>query len=449
MEADELDVDELVAERDRLRAELDAVRRRTDVATRLRRAAAPLLVALFAVSLLASGVGGWLHRNTLNGDVWAERVVPLGRDPEVQAALARWTTDELLTVLDASTLLRDALPDRAQVLAWPLSSAVNGWVDDRVQQFFESERFDELWSVAATRAHAAAVDVVRGHRSNVSVEGDRVTIDLIPVINAVLSDVLDRAPALVGWNVDLPEVSIKDIPDAVRDRIGQALDVDLADDFGIITVYDGGTLAGAQLAVRLLDRLVIVTTALTVVTAAGALWVSPRRRRTLLQLFGSAAAVAILIRRATFLVQRDVLALVRVDDNRPAASVVVHTFTDPLTGAAAVALWVIAALVMLVVVTGPYQWVSNLRRTVAHAARSATGAADEPVGDPAMERWIVDRSDALRLAGYVLGSLLLWFVDLSWATFLLVASLVALWQVALHRIAARAGGRGEPGGVSR
>ena len=42
-----------------------------------RNPAAPVLVVLFSISLLAAGLGVWLDRSTMNDDVWAERVVPL------------------------------------------------------------------------------------------------------------------------------------------------------------------------------------------------------------------------------------------------------------------------------------------------------------------------------------------------------------------------------------
>ena len=42
---------------------------------------------------------------------------------------------------------------------------------------------------------------------------------------------------------------------------------------------------------------------LTIVFAVAALWVSPRRRRTLLQMVGAAAFVVVLVRRAAFTLQ--------------------------------------------------------------------------------------------------------------------------------------------------
>ena len=71
------DLADLRAERDALAARVAELERRRGIGVRLRRLAAPVLVVLFSISLLAAGLGVWLDRSTMNDDVWAERVVPL------------------------------------------------------------------------------------------------------------------------------------------------------------------------------------------------------------------------------------------------------------------------------------------------------------------------------------------------------------------------------------
>jgi len=110
------------------------------------------------------------------------------------------------SVVDTRSLLRQALPRRAGVLAGPLAATVDDWVADRVDVFFASEEFERLWATAAVRAHDASVHVLRGDGPNV--DGDGITLDLLPVVSAVLADVVDRAPAQVrgrqsarGWGI--------------------------------------------------------------------------------------------------------------------------------------------------------------------------------------------------------------------------------------------------------
>lgn len=402
---------------------------------RFRSLIAVVLVVLFAFSFLASGVGVWLKRNTLNDDVWAERVVPLGEDPEVQAALAQWTADELLTALDPQERIAAELPDNTKFLAAPISAALRDFITEKVQEFYGSKEFEKLWTYAAIEAHTAAVDTLKGNRPAVTADDQKVQINLIPLIDAILAQVVKEVPALVNKDVELPEVKVEDVPEATREKLSKALGVDLDDDFGTITVYDGGTLSFAQKMVRWVEKLPIATGILALLTAGGALLISPRKRRTGFQLLGAAALAAIAIRRVCFLLQSEVSDLIVKDVNRRAANVIVATFIDPLTGAAATILWIIALAMLVLAITGPYAWAQSLRGAAVSGASSAGDAARSET----TVSWIVEHREALRIAGWVLAGLVLWFASLSWGLLLLVVIGIVVWQLAITRIAERAG----------
>jgi hypothetical protein len=430
----EPDVDQLVSERDALRREVEALTSTRRTGARRRSLVATALVVVFALTFAAAGVGIWLHRNTLNDDVWASRVAPLAEDPAVQEALAAWTTDQLMATVDPRALFAEALPDRAQILAVPLSSAVEGFVRQRVDTFFASDLFAELWSIAATNAHEEAVRQLRGERVNITAEGDTITINFVPMINGALAQITEVAPGLVGSDVELPTVTIEDVPEEAIEALNDALGTDLSDDFGTLTVFDGGKLSAAQLAVRIFDRFVILDTVVALAAAAGALWVSPRRRRTLLQLLGIAAVSLVLVRRIAFRLLEEVGGVVEEDVYRPAAEAVAGAFVDPLTRGAEIGLWIVGLGVAAAALTGPYPWAVSLRSRTATVARAAAGAVRDRATDDATGRWIVEHADALRVGGYVAGALALWFVDLSWLLLLLIAALVAGWQVLVARL---------------
>lgn len=434
----EPDVAALQAQVESLNQQVDQLSKQRVSRHRVRKVTAVFLVIVFALTFVASGVGIWLHRNTLNDDVWAERVVPLGQDPEVQKALAAWTTRELMEVVDPEALFKEALPQRAQILAVPLTSAVEGFVSDKVLEFYQSEAFEKIWTVAATRAHDAAIRTLRGDAPAVEADGEKVTINFIPLINAVLAEILKEAPGLVGSDAKLPTITVEDIPSVAREKLGSALGVDLGDDFGTFTVYDGGKLSTAQEAVKIFDAAVPLTTALAVLSFVGALLASTRRRRTLLQLLGVAAVGAILIRRICFMLQDQVDGLVKIDVNRPAANVIVRTFVDPLTNGAASALWIIGIVAFIAVITGPYGWVVRLRQGIVNLFRSASTTVSDRANDDDTLLWVARNVDALRIGGYVVGALLLWFVDLTWISFFLIALVVAGWQVLIAQLAGRA-----------
>lgn len=432
------DVAELRAEVDALQAQV-AELQGAPPKHRARSIGAVALVILFAISFLAASVGIWVKRNTLNEDVWAERVVPLGEDPRVQAALATWTTDQLIQTVDPQKQIADILTrvsPRATILAGPMSSALEDYVRGKVEAFFASDRFEEIWAFAVTQAHAEAVRTLRGDQEAVSAQGDDIVINMIPLIDAVLNEILKEAPGLIGSNVKLPKVSAQEVPAAARARLAKALNrPQLAEsDWGIIRINDGGALASSQEAVKIFDKVVVLAVLLTLLTGAGALALSPRRRRTLLQMVGAAAVVCVIVRRASFAAKNQVDQLVKVDTNKGAADAVVSTFVDPLTNSAAIVLWALAAIALIAVLTGPYDWAVRLRHAVFGFTRTAGTTVRDRARDEQTLVWIVDHADLLKVAGYVLGVLLLWWAPWTWWSILLIAALVAAWQLVLARI---------------
>jgi hypothetical protein len=131
---------------------------------RVRAIATGLLVFLACVGLVASIIGIWGHRNLLATARFTGRVAPLSDDPAFDAALGNELTQLVTTAVDVRSYLEDALPDRARILAVPLTDAIEGFIRDRVDKFVSSDRFDDLFESAVRRAHEAALRVLRGER---------------------------------------------------------------------------------------------------------------------------------------------------------------------------------------------------------------------------------------------------------------------------------------------
>ncbi|MEZ5183114.1 MAG: hypothetical protein R2702_14780 [Acidimicrobiales bacterium] len=117
---------------------------------------------------------------------------------------------------------------------------------------------------------------------------------------------------------------------------------------------------------------------------------------------------------------------------------VIATFVDPLTAAAATVLWVLAALALAVAVTGPYGWARSLRTTAGTGAAAARGAATDLATAPTTAAWVAGHRDPLRVGGWIAAALVLWFASLSWLLLLVVVVGVIAWQVAIDRIGAGA-----------
>lgn len=432
------DVAALQAEVDELHHEVEVLQTRKHRKGRARGVLAVIGVVLSCVLLLAACLGVFARRSFLKTDNFSNRAGELIDDPGVQSALSAYLTEQLNQLIDPQAILQDALPDRAQILAVPLSGAVEGFIGDQVTTFVASDTFAQLWKTAVTTAHREVVRVLEGNTPLLEESNDHIVINLLPVINSVLAQIGEQSPDILGRSVDLPTITVDDVPDAAREAIGDALGITLDDNFGTFTVYDDGALSSAQEAVGLADKLVWVLVVLAPLAIIATLAVSPRRRRTLLQLTVGIALSMVLLRRLVFLFQKDLLDYVRIERNVPAVQATSQAFLDPLTGAA---LWVgIGALVIaaIALVTGPYPWAVRLRRGVVDTARTVGTAVVNGSQDPATIEWVGANVDRLRIGGAVVGLVLLWWLDLSWLGLLLLALLVGAYELVVHRLAEQA-----------
>jgi hypothetical protein len=429
------EIERLRAERDSLRDEVDGLRRHRRRTGWLRQTTAALTVALACIVLVASVVGLWARRNFLDTERFVDRAGPLIEEPAVQDALSARLTEQVMALVDPEALFEEALPERGQVLAVPLANAVEGFVGDQVDAFIASDAFERLWVGAIEVAHEGAVNLLRGESEAVTTTEDgEVTLNLIPVVNEVLARITARSPEILGREVDIPDVTVEEIPEEAITRLEGALGTDLPDNFGQFTVYGEGKLAAVQDAIELFDRLVVVLLPLGVVLAALALWLSHRRRRTLLQLAVGLALGMVLIRRVGFRVQDEVATLPPRPAGQESASLAAEAFLKPLTTFGG---WVLAGaivVIVLAVLTGDYPWVVSLRCRATALWTQAVAATGERARDEATVAWITAHRDALLAAGGIVALVILWVADLSWLGLLLVLALVAAYEIAVYRV---------------
>lgn len=432
------DVEALTAERDALAEEVEVLHTRRRRKGRFRGVLAVIGVVLSCVLLLAACLGVFVRRSFFKTDNFSNRAGELIDDPGVQSALSAYLTEQLNQLIDPQEILQEALPDRAQILVFPLSGAIEGFIGDQVTTFVASDTFAELWKTAVSTAHREVVRVLEGNTPLLEESEDHIVINLLPVINSVLAQIGEQSPDILGRSVDLPTITVDDVPDAAREAIGDALGVTLDDNFGTFTVYDDGALSSAQEAVGLADKLVWVLVVLAPLAILATLGISPRRRRTLLQLTVGLALSMVLLRRLVFLFQKDLLDYVRIERNVPAVQATSEAFLDPLTGAA---LWVgTGALVIaaIALITGPYPWAVRLRRGVVATGRTVGTSVVNGSQDPATIEWVRANVDRLRIGGAVVGLVLLWWLDLSWLGLLLLALVVGAYEQVVHRLAEQA-----------
>lgn len=263
---------------------LDTRDRRHRRITTLRQVVAALLVVIAALGVTMSVVGVWAGRTTLNTDRWVETVTSLDKDPAVRAAVATYVTDQVFTTPNVDQRVQEALPPKAAFLVSPLTGQVHGFVQSSVNKVLTSDQFAQLWPAINRAAHKQIMAVLNNDSTVVRSSGDTVTLNLLPIVNEVLVGREQQVPTLFGKQLNLPPLTNGEIPAGLQTKIEDALGVTLPADFAAIPIYQGDQLSGAQQAVVQIKQYLSLLVVGSIVALILALWISPRRRRTTLQL---------------------------------------------------------------------------------------------------------------------------------------------------------------------
>ncbi|MGH8968309.1 MAG: hypothetical protein ACRDV1_00010 [Actinomycetes bacterium] len=440
----DVELEQTQAEVAALRARLDSRARRGRRLRSARGVIAALLVVLAAFGATASVIGLWAGRTTLNTDRWVQTVTPLAEDPAVKAAMTAYLSEQIYDSLDVPARVSEVLPPRAAFLAQPLSSRVESYLQTSVRRVLDSEAFAQLWPEVNRFAHERIMAIVNNEGPVLQRSGNVVTLNLLPVVNEVLRLLEQQVPTIFGKTVDLPQVSSGEVPPGLENRIETALGVTLPDSFAKVTIYRGDELASVQDAVVAFKRFIVLFALGSLVLLGLALWISPHRRRTILQ-YGVWLALLVLALRSIRAVVRDqVLETLPAGVYREGADAAVQIVFSTLRERGTQVLWLGILMAAAAYLSGPGKAAIWLRRQTAHAARSTAAGtrrfASIAVADgPDFAR---SHLDPLRIGGVVVAAAVAFLLS-SWTSLLVVVVLLGAYELLVTLAAGAASGPAE------
>jgi hypothetical protein len=262
--------EDLVAEVERLRAENDKLQRKTARRERRRRAGVVGLLVLGCGLAALSVVAIWLRVTLLDTDRYVNTVAPIAAQPAVQKAVADKLDTAINQKIDFSSLAQQVLPERADVLGPVIQTGIQSFIRTRLDDFTQSQRFQDLWVQANTRAHTRLVELLVGGRSKrLVLDDDTVYLDLSPVVDRIKTGLQERGLTRIAAA----------IPPTVDGRI---------------ELVQSSALVSAQKGVKLLKAVAILLPLLSVLCLAGSVFLSRPRLRGLLRA-GIGVALAMLL----------------------------------------------------------------------------------------------------------------------------------------------------------
>jgi hypothetical protein len=245
---------------------------------------------------------------------------------------------------------------------------------------------------------------------------------------------------MFGKRLDLPALTSGEVPPGLRQRIEGALGVTLPNDFAQIKLYNRHRLGQLQEAVVTFKRSLVLLIAGTVLAFGLALWISPGRRRTILQ-FGLWLSVSVLMLTYVLRAVRDqLLAMVPDGMYRQGASVAVHEVFTSLRQWGDWMLWSGVVIAVLGYLVGPGRVPVLLRRTVVRGARGTYRTGRAIATSTSLRTWIRQHIVVLRVGGIVMAAIVaLWFS--SWTALFVIIMILAGYEVLILSL----GRPGRPG----
>ena len=377
---------------------------------RWRRALVAILVIVSVVLVPLAGLSIWVRNLVLDTNHYVDTVAPLAHNRAITDLVAERATNRLFQEVDVEAQAKDALPERAQFLAGPLSSGVQTFTHDAAQRVLATEQFATVWKEANRRAHAQVVKLLTGEGKNIAVKNDKVVLDLSAVIDEEVKR-LDQRGVTVFDSVAKKQKNLQ------------------------VELFDAGQLEKARSAVHLLDRLRIVLVVLIFVLLGAALALSGNRRRTLMR-WALGVVIAMAVTAALLALGRS--AYLSVAKNHDAAAAAFDILVRYLRNG----IRVIAALGIIIALAAFLSGPSRLAVRIREGAKSLIGGAgrkaDEAGWTPGpVGTWVAAHKVGLRVAGVVVAFLILFLWSSPRPLTLLVLALLLLVYLAAIELVGR------------
>ena len=411
--------------------------------SRLRNILVGVLVLLSCLAVVVTGVAWWTHYSVLNTDGYMKIVGPVGKDPETIKALSDYVAGQIVSATDLQQRTSDALPPKAQIFAGPIAGALDNFISKETNRVLSTPQAYDLWLKINSSAHEKIVALLRGDTTATYIEGSDVKLNTLPLISRALIWLDGKLSGALGTRFSPPVIAPDTPPDEAIQQVSDWTGRTLPADFGQITLLQNDSLGPAQSAVRLFDALVWVLLVVTIVLIAVTIWLSRRRRRTLIEL-GIGAAFALILTRV--IVKQASTALVDSIPDGGTITVLRDVVSASLGPFTTLTIW-IAVIGVVVAVAAWLSGRHDVQVAVVTAGKRVVRAPEDTVvPESPITVWVERYAHWLRIAGAVAGVILLLVATSSWLGILLWVVVILLFEgVISFLIGEWPFGRGEKG----
>ncbi len=412
---------------------------------RRRRVLSGIALVLACLSIVVTTIGIWTHQVALNTNRFSALIESVVTDPAVVDPLSARISNQVVEALEVHARLESRLPDALKPLAGALTVSVRDAIEARLRGALQDPRIQDAIVNSLSFTHEHVVRLLRGESEVVAVVDGYLTLDVFPLVGAALTEL--QAMGIIPADVQLPDLTAPEAPEALAQRLETALGVTLPPDFGTVQLMPADRLEAASSVVRIFDLVVILLVILSIALVALTLWLARDRRRMLIYL-GIGTIIAFLVARLAVRTAEDVIVAGVADaDIASATRAMVDATLQDLRGLTLIIVVATAILAIAAYLWGRPRWVTATASYVGDAAGRAGSAASSsiegaagraPDRDTVAQTVRQNRTAVERIGLGVIIFILVWLaVGLEIA--LLGAALIVGFQVVLRAVSSDQG----------
>jgi hypothetical protein len=233
------------------------------------------LAILASLTFVVTAVAGWTHQTALVTDRFVGVVSSVTTDPQVVDSLGTRVATQVVTRLALEQRLANLLPDQLDRLAVPVTAAVEERIDKAVVNVLTNPQFQSHLTSALARLHSGFLNLVDGNAEFFTVTNGKVTLDLLSVIDAVITQL--QTDGVLPTTSDFPRFSEAADRTDFLNRLGTYVDAQLPPDFGQIPIANASSIETIATYLHLVDVSIVVLAVLTLVLGLATILFAHRR----------------------------------------------------------------------------------------------------------------------------------------------------------------------------
>ncbi|HMH31244.1 MAG TPA: hypothetical protein VK534_02090 [Methylomirabilota bacterium] len=127
--------------------------------------------AIIATAMLVAGnLLFWVGNTLVNTDRYVAAVGPLIQKPEIQTAIATYTTDQIFKTVNVEGIIKDNLPPRAVFLAPQLTTQAKTYTNKGIKGLLANQKVQDYWYKSLAKRHDALITFSKEYEGNGTIE---------------------------------------------------------------------------------------------------------------------------------------------------------------------------------------------------------------------------------------------------------------------------------------